>query len=113
MSNYSIAYFSKLLELGTYVNEECDCKDIYACAATNGQKAGILLTHYNNNDSTEGKLLEITVASAWQGSFARVYKLDGECDMTVVQELKLDSGDIKLCLDMPLFTSYYVEIEQA
>ena len=106
---YSIAYFSNLLDLGTYIEENSTSKDIYACTATNGDEVGILLTHYNNNDHTKSKEVEITLNGLKENAKAQIYILDKESDMALYQEA--DIKDSKITLDFPLFTSYYISIK--
>lgn len=106
---YSIAYFSNLLELGTYIPEESTSKDLYACTATNEDEAGILLTHYNNDDTTEAKQVEITLENVKQNASAKIYILDQDNDMTLLKESSIENG--KITLDIPLFTSYYISVK--
>ena len=104
---YSIAYFSNLLELGTYVNEECTSGDIYVCSATSGDKCGILLTHFNDETDTGAKEVTLSLENVPSGAKAKIYVLDEANDMALFKETDANS----ITLDLPLYTSYYVSIE--
>jgi hypothetical protein len=107
---YSIAYFSNLLELGTYIKSEETSKDFYVCSATDGRNFGALLTHYNDNDETEEKRATVEIKNAPHSSTVKIYVLDEKNDMALFKEFDA-SGDISFTLDMPLFTSYYIDVK--
>lgn len=106
---YSIAYFSNLLELGTYVPEASTSGDIYTVAATNGNEHGILLTNYNDTDVPTTEKIEISFKGLDSGSYAKIYVLDAQNDMTLLREEEIK--DSKIALDIPLFTSYYISVK--
>ena len=104
---YSIAYFSNLLELGNYVPEASTSEDIYVCSATDGEKCGILLTHYNDETATPAKEVQISLSNVQIGAKAKIYVLDEANNMTFLKETCSD----EFSLELPLYTSYYISIE--
>ena len=109
---YSFYMFKDLVKLGDYVKAvECDA-DLYSCAATNGNESAILLTHYNDNDSTETKQVKIAMENVTNQNGARVeyYLLDEDHDATLVREEIFTSRDFSICLDIKLFDTYLIKI---
>ena len=103
---------AKPLELSEYVKEECTNKDIYVCSATNGKDCGVLLTHYNDNDCTDKTSADIVLSGIPKNSSISVYILDENNDMTLYNEITSSSTRCEIILDLPLFTSYYIEIKE-
>ena len=106
---YSIAYFSKLLELGSYVPEEAAERDIYVCAATNGSKSAILLTFFNDETGLEAKRVRLELSGLNKEAVAKIYALDETRDMTLAQESHVSCGYLEITV--PQYTTYYIEIE--
>lgn len=106
---YSLYSFSDLAELGNAVKVD-NCKDVYCVAATNGEHHGMLITHYNDDDSTPNK----TVNLCWEGmnkkSKISVYKTDEDLDLALVQEIVVNGPDAEIHFDMKLFDMYYIDI---
>lgn len=105
---YSIAYFSNLLELGTYLPETSTSKDLYTVAACKDGELGILLTHFND-EIIDAKDVEITLKGVNENASAKVYVLDENNDMALYKECSLENG--KLTLNVPLYTSYYISVK--
>ena len=105
---YSIAYFSNLLDLKNYVPEKATIQDLYTISAYDGNELGILLTHYNDDDNTEAKTVEIEFEGTKESTTATLYTLDGENDMTK-SEIKVENS--KITLEIPLYTSYYISVK--
>ena len=105
---YSIAYFSNLLDLKNYVSEKSTSEDLYTISAYDGNELGILLTHYNDNDETPTKTVEIELVGTKESTTATLYTLDGENDMTK-SEIKVENS--KITIEIPLYTSYYISIK--
>ena len=106
---YPIAYFSNLLDLGTYVKDECSENDIYACAATNGKDGALLLTYFNDDDSSAKKELDLTLEALPNNARVCVYVLDKTRDMEKIMELTVNEF-VKITLPVSVFDTYYVEI---
>jgi hypothetical protein len=108
---YAIKSFSELACLKDQVKSESD-DGIYAVAAGNGSEGAILLTHYNDDDSTPTKTLRVNVKGITNGKPIRTeyYLLDENNDMKLVREETFTSGDFSAYLDLPLFTSYLIKL---
>ena len=108
---YSIAYFSNLLELGAYVPESCTSEDIYSICATDGKSGAILLTHYNDDDTTPAKKLDIKIENAPENAEVEIFVLDENNDMAPYKKMSFDARSINFSLDAPLFTTYYISVK--
>ncbi len=106
----SASYFSSLWKRGKYVKSECSSDDIYVCAATDGKGCGVLLTRYNDNDEAEAKSVDIVLQSIPKNSLLRAYVLDKSNNMTQYYETSCEHKRIELILDLPSYTSHYIEI---
>ena len=107
---YSIASFSNLLELGAYVPDTTSSNDVYVCTATNGSDSGMLITHYNNDDTTAEKEINITFEAAPKNSLVKIYVLDENNDMALLKTTEFNNN-FSIKLNLPLFTTYYISIE--
>ena len=110
---YSIKSFSDLAELGTHVKTE-QAEDVYSVAATDGRNAAVLLTHFNDDDSTPADTLKLEVKNFPISSALRAeyYLLDGEHDMKLVLEEIFTASDFAAYLELPLFTSYLIKFTE-
>ena len=88
--------------------------DVYSVAATDGKNGAILLTHYNDEDTTPADTLKLEIRNFPKGSAIRAeyYLLDGENDMKLVREETFTSSDFAAYLELPLFTSYLVKFTE-
>ena len=104
---------AKPLELSEYVKEECTNKDIYVCSATNGKDCGVLLTYCNGTDEI---IIDVVLEGIFEGSYIKVYELNKENNMSLYNEFTVgycrddEEPKAEIILNMPLFTSYYIEI---
>ena len=111
---YSIEAFSRLLDLGTCVESKSKNKDIAVCAATNkyGDESGILLTHYNDDDSTKEKEVRISILNPPDSYTVCYYVLDENRNMTLEKTESYTEKVLFLNIKLPLFTSYYIKIRR-
>ena len=108
---YSIKSFSDLAELGTHVvTEQAD--DIYSVAATDGNNGALLITHFNDDDSTVGDTVKVSFENAFKGAPVKVeyYLLDEAHDMTLMREEIFTADNFSAYLDLPLFSSYLIKL---
>jgi hypothetical protein len=110
---YAIKSFSDLYDLGKAA-EVTASENIYGIAATNGSESAILLTHFNDDDSTpeETVRVEIKDIPRERPLRAEFYLLDNDHDMTLVREETFNSGEFAAYLDLPLFTSYLIKFRE-
>ena len=90
--------------LGGYVRHDSLDKDIYACASTNGSECAVILTHYNDNDETPAKTVELKLENL-PSARTRVeyYLVDEEKDGQLVRSEVLNSREASLLVDLKLF----------
>ena len=110
---YPIAYFSKLLELGKYVEDISSSKDLCVCSATNGTDSAILLTHYNDNDETEQKTVKLDLSGLGEKSSVEIFVLDENNDMSLCKSFGINGDSADFTLDIPLFTTYFISIKNS
>ncbi|MBQ8817713.1 MAG: hypothetical protein IJZ83_03985 [Clostridia bacterium] len=88
---YSFYWFANLADLGNAVKIE-SCENIYCVAATDGKRHGILLTHYNDDDATDPKKIELS----WNGLKGKtkitVYRTDANNYAEPITEMIVDGA---------------------
>ena len=111
---YAFYLFTELQKLGGYVKADYKKDDLYACAATDGTNSAILLTHYNDDDSTKNTVAKIRIAAAKTPKMRKVsyYLLDETHDGTLVREEYFTADAFALYIDMKLFDTYLIKIEE-
>ena len=107
---YSLYGFANLADLGNAVKLDT-CEDIYGVAATDGKHHGILLTHYNNEDTTEPKKIELS----WNGMQGKykitVYRTDADNDDEIIMEMILNGAEsAEWHTTLKVFDVCYVDI---
>lgn len=110
---YPFKMFNELYKLKNAVKVDCD-KDLYACAATDGDKSAIMLTHFNENDDTEAKEIRLNVSGYEALSELKVkyFVLDESNDLTLCREEVFTGNQFTAILSVPLYGSYLVLIEK-
>lgn len=109
---YPFYNFNKLYKIGESIAVSTENEDIFLCGAYKDGKGGILLTHFNNDDATAQKQLDLGVLTEGGKYNVKYYLLDEKHDNELVKEEILDGKELNIKLDMPLFTCYYVEFEK-
>ena len=84
----------------------------YSFYSTDGKNCGIILTHFNDNDYTEKKTACLKIKNAPEHSAVKIYKLDEDIDMALISEEQYSESNMEIAVDLPLFTSYYIEIKE-
>ena len=110
---YAIKSFSDLYDLGKAA-EVTASENIYGIAATNGSESAILLTHFNDNDSTPEETVRVEIKDIDRNRPVRAeyYLLDENHDMKLVREETFNSGEFAAYLDLPLFASYLIKFRE-
>ncbi len=107
---YIFVMFKELLELGTYIKHDYDNGDIYSLAATNGNTHALMLTHYNNDDTTPEKEIKIDIDGLESGIWdIEFYLLDENNSFNIVRKDTVNASDFSLYLNMPLFSTYLIK----
>ena len=74
----------------------------------------MLLTHFNDEDSTPADTLKLEIKNFPVGKALRAeyYLLDEEHDMKLMREEIFTASDFAAYLELPLFTSYFVKFTE-
>ena len=108
---YSFAFFKDIRKLGTHV-ETSDPENIYSCGATDGNSHALMLTYYNDDDSTEGDLVtvEFDGIKSEKGVRADFYLIDDDHDGTLTKTEYFTAERFSCLIDMKLFDTYLIKI---
>ena len=111
---FTFPMFNELYKLGTYVECGSDDTDAFVCAAKNENEAAVVLTHYNDDDSTAPKFirLDITGLSFENGVEAEIYLLDSDHDLTLIQKAVVYSDRFIWEPNVPNFTCYLIKLKK-
>ncbi len=111
---YPFKMFNELYKLGDAVEITADDDNVYACAATNGDEAAIMLTHYNNDNNTEEITLRVGISefNSPNGVKAEYYILDDDNDLELIREETFMGDSFAGILKLPLFTSYLIKLKK-
>jgi hypothetical protein len=107
---YPFKMFNELYKLDASVSAEAD-EDIYITAAKSDTRAGIMLTHYNDNDDTEAKAVTVDL-KGFGASRAEFYLLDENNDMSLVKTEVFTGDNYSVTVNMPVFTTYLIVLEK-
>lgn len=105
---YPFRMFNELYKLGTNIYAECDGANGYVCAASDGKKAAVMLSHYSENDSAPGEKYDIEISGAGD-AVVKCYLLDERRDMSYVSDIQLKDG--RMQLHLPLFGTYLLTFD--
>ena len=103
---YPFLIYSNLKELGTEVESVSDDKDIYTVASFNGEKVGVMLTYYAENDDLLNKGVTIE-AEGFDLDGASIYITDEENTMSLYPVRTF--ADNKLTLYLKRNSIVYIE----
>lgn len=108
---YPFKYFSELYEMKNSVSVDTDDRDLFAAAARDGKKAGILLTYYNDDELSKANEVELNLNNLSDGK-KRIdfYLLDEHNNMKLVRSEKTDARSVTLYLNMSLYSVYYIAV---
>ena len=104
--------FRELPELGTYVPSLALVDDIYSCCATNQDSTALLVTHYNDDDSTSEKTARICFRNVKNEKGVKVeyLLLDDTHDAELVREEYFTASNFNLIIKLKLFDTYLIRI---
>lgn len=109
---YAFEMFDKLAQLGTYVRAPYRANDVYSCAATNGVESAILLSHFNDDDSTKADTVKLHIKGAGDKPVrVTCYLLDDTHRDVPVREECFTAPEFALYLDMKLFDTYLITVK--
>ena len=102
--------FNQLLMLKNQVQLDCENENIYAVAASDGEKTQLLVTYYNDDDDTPSEDVELKFTAEKAGEM-RFYLTDKEQDNALVYTVKVAKGEQTVKLSMKLFDVYHIVLE--
>ena len=97
--------------MGNASEVKIDSENLYACAARGEDTAGVILTHYNDDDTTEAKTLTVELTGLGERTEAEIYLLDGDHDLSLMQKFTF-AGDFAWEIDVPNFTCYLILLKK-
>lgn len=105
--------FNELYKLGEAQALQCD-GTLYACAASNGEKAAVILTNdCDDNDTPAAEtMLTISGFACENGVKAKYSLLDDEHDLSLVREEQFRGDSFSSVLTVPLYSSCLVIFEK-
>ena len=95
---YPFYIYANLYEMGNQVKSVSDDKDIFVVSAKNGNKAGIMITYYSEDDGNTPKFVTVNV-NGHDFSNAKIYITDVNQTMGENLVNKFDNGKITLRLE--------------
>ncbi len=106
--------FNELYRLGSYVACSSDDADAHVCAARNETEAAVVLTHYNDDDSTEPKFIQLDISglASEGGVEAEIYLLDANHDLTLIQKAVIYGDRFVWDPSVPNFTCYLIKLKK-
>lgn len=104
---YPFKMFNNLYKMGGEVLCEYNEAPVYCTAATDGENCGILVTNFEEDDSSPAVNVNFELCGA-DGKKATLYLLDDKNDMTAVATIDVKNG---FSLEIPLFSTYYIDIK--
>ena len=110
---YSFVMFNELYKLGTAVEAESD-GDFYLCAAKRENEAAIIITRFNDDDSTQPEFVSIDICGFNSGDAVdgEIYLLDNKHDLTLTEKLSFFGSRFIWKPNMPNFTSYLIKLKK-
>lgn len=109
---YPYPMFYELLKLGTQIPAPYVTDDVYTCAATDGKNSALMLTYYNDDDSSPAKDVCIELKNIKPNSKITYYLLDEIHNNEVIREETFMADTLKTYIKMDLFTTYIIKIEE-
>ena len=107
--------FNQLYRLGTSVEALADGEEgLYATAATDGDEAAVILTHYNDEDTTPPKTVtvELSGLGGENGTEAELYVLDETHDLTLAEKITFFGDRLIWEKEIPDFTCYLIKLKK-
>ena len=111
---YPFKMFNELYKLGHCCQVETD-EHLYACAAVNGGKAALMLTHFYDDDDqlpAEEIKLNFSGFAGENGVKVFYYLLNKDRDMELIKEETITSDSFAPVIKADLFASYLVTFEK-
>lgn len=110
---YPFKMFNELYKLGESSKITCD-KNLFGCAAQNGDKAAFIVSHFNDDDSTPAEKVKVNVEGFYgkNGVKASYYLLNEAKNLELVKEEILCGESYSTVLESDLYSGYLVMLEK-
>jgi hypothetical protein len=108
---YPFPMFNALYGMKTEVASESDDGEVYALAARDGEKGGVILCRYNDEDGAENKEATLSLGDLGGRTEAEFYLLDEKNDLTFSHGVTFE-GKMEFRVALPNFTSYLVLLKR-
>lgn len=109
---YPFLAFRELAKLGTHIPTEYAVDSIYNCCATDGDNYALMLTHFNDDDSTQAKNVKVNFENCTSPVKVSISILDKEHNLELTKEEYFTADKFSVILEMPLFTTILIKIEK-
>lgn len=121
---YPFYIFSDLAKMGNYVKGEGKIPYVYTCGAGDEEEKGIMLTYFNDNDdgyhkdlplAETKKTISLDITNAFPGNAVKVeyYLTDETHNNELVKEEQYSQDQFTLSFEVPLYSTYYINIKKA
>ena len=110
---YPFPMFNTLYRLGNCVEATAD-SDAYVCAAKSETEAAVVVTHYNDSDSTEPMpiAVELKGFGTDEGTEVELFVLDDARDLESVGKLTYYGNRFAVELTVPNYTCYLLKLRK-
>ncbi|MBQ8163205.1 MAG: hypothetical protein IJZ93_02415 [Clostridia bacterium] len=95
---YAFCIYANLYQLGTQVFNESDDENVYVVAAKNGEKTGLMITYYAENDNENSKIVKVNV-DGWDMSDAKIYLVDENNTYTPYNKTVFQNNELEIRLE--------------
>ncbi len=109
---YPFPMFNALYRMGNEAASVSDDANTYVCAARDGDRAGVVLTRFNDDDSTEASTVSVELTGLGESSEAEFYLLDSEHDLTLAQRVTFSGDRFVWEVEIPNFTCYLILLKK-
>lgn len=92
---YAVSAWSDIAELSNQCEVVCDIPEIYATAATDGNKVITMVTYYTDSNTALPKTFKVEFST---DSLRTIYLLDENNNMTPMSEIASDNGEFWLTM---------------
>ncbi len=109
---YAFYYFKDIRKLGNYIDAECAVDNVYSVAATDGKESAVMLTYYNDDDSTEAKTVKVEFENVKSENGVKVEYIltDNDHSAEIIREEIFTAEKFALYINMKLFDTYLIKI---
>ena len=109
---YPFPAFNALYQMGNSSKIEIDEENLYACAARDGDRAGVVLTHYNDEETAPSKTVRLSLTALGEKTEAEIYLLDADHDLSLMQKLTFAGETFEWEIEVPNYTCYLVLLKK-